>query len=109
MRNGGMDGPKGAVRILASQFILMTTSSVKKLLRKKGFKSRRKGSDSVFFYWSDKPGTIQPHQTTTKVQNNGGGVMFWGCITADGPGHGKVTLRPTYASHRHDNLHKWAE
>ena len=42
MRDGGMDGPKGAVRILASQFILMTTSSVKKLLRKKGFKSRRK-------------------------------------------------------------------
>ncbi|KAG2191415.1 hypothetical protein INT46_008104 [Mucor plumbeus] len=90
IRNGRMDGPKGAVRFLASQFIPMTTSGVKKMLRKKGFKARRKrkwvfsdetrvnmwGSDSVSFYWSDKPGTMQPHQTTTKVQNNGDGVMF---------------------------------
>ncbi|KAG2198234.1 hypothetical protein INT46_009013 [Mucor plumbeus] len=50
------------------------------------------GCRNVSFYWSDKPGTIQPHQTTTKVQNNGGGVMFWGCITADGPGYGKIHL-----------------
>ncbi|KAG2193895.1 hypothetical protein INT46_007272 [Mucor plumbeus] len=118
-----MDRSKGAVRFLASQSIPMTTSGIKKMLRKKGFKSRRKvktnmvsrddkkvrlawakahihytvtdwrkwvfsdetrvnmwGSGSVSFYWFDKPGTIQPHQTTTKVQNNGVGVMFWGCI-----------------------------
>jgi len=56
------------------------------------------GSDSVSFYWSDKPGTMQPHQTTTKVQNNGGGVMFWGCITADGPGYGTVILEGTINS-----------
>ncbi|KAG2211748.1 hypothetical protein INT46_010609 [Mucor plumbeus] len=119
IRNGKMDGPKGAVRFLSSQFIPMTASDVKKMLRKKGFKARRKvktnmvsrdnkkvrlawakahrhymvtdwrkwvfsdetrmnvwGSDSVSFYWSDKPGTMQPHQTTTKAQNNGGEVMF---------------------------------
>ncbi|KAG2211510.1 hypothetical protein INT46_008639 [Mucor plumbeus] len=136
-----MDEPKGAVRFLASQFIPMTTSGVKKMLRKKGFKARRKvktnmvsrdnkkvrlawakahrhctvtdwrkwvfsdgtrvnmwGSDSVSFYWPDKPGTMQPHQTTPKVQNNGGGVMFWGCITADGPGYGTVILEGTINS-----------
>ncbi|KAG2210649.1 hypothetical protein INT46_011549 [Mucor plumbeus] len=122
IRNGRMDGPKGAVSFLASQFIPMTTSGVKKMLRKKGFKAIRKahrhytvtawrkwvlsdetrvnmwGFDSVSFYWSDKPGTMQPHQTTTKVQNNGGGVMFWGCITADGPGYGTVILEGTINS-----------
>jgi hypothetical protein len=42
IRNGRMDGPKDAVRFLASQFIPMTTSGAKKTLRKKGFKARRK-------------------------------------------------------------------
>ena len=45
------------------------------------------GSNSVSYYWSDKPGRMQPHQITTQVQNNGGGVMFSGCINAEGPGY----------------------
>ena len=135
IRNGRIDGPKGAVRFLASQNISMTNDGVKKMLRKKGFKARRKaktnfisstnmklrlswakahrhltvadwrrwvfsdetrvnmwGSDGVEYYWSDKPGTLQPHQIQSRVQNNGGGVMFWGCITADGPGYGTTIL-----------------
>ncbi|KAG2211794.1 hypothetical protein INT46_007978 [Mucor plumbeus] len=128
-----MDGPKGAVSFLASQFILITTSGVKKMLRKKGFKARRKahrhytvtdwrkwvlsyetrvnmwGLDIVSFYWSDKPGTMQPHQTTTKVQNNGGGVMFWGCITADGLGYSTVILEGTNKAspHKSDATRDW--
>jgi transposase len=141
IKNGRIDGLKGAVRFLASQDVPMTTSGVKRMLRKKGFKARRKvltnmishdnqkarlawakahrhytvadwrnwvfsdktrvnmwGSDSVSFYWSNKPGTMQPHQTTTKVQNNGGGVIFWGCITADGPGYGTAILEGTIDS-----------
>ena len=26
------------------------------------------------------------------MQNNGGGVLFWGCITADGPAYGSTVL-----------------
>ena len=119
----------------------MTNDGVKKMLRRKGFKARRKvktnmiskdnqklrlawakahrhlsisdwrkwifsdetrvnmwGSDGVSYYWSDKPGTMQPHQITPKVQNNGGGVMFWGCITSEGPGYGTTILEGTIDS-----------
>ncbi|KAG2196738.1 hypothetical protein INT46_004656 [Mucor plumbeus] len=121
-----------------SQNVSMTNDGVKKMLRRKGFKARRKvktnmiskdnqklrlawakahrhlsisdwrkwifsdetrvnmwGSDGVSYYWSDKPGTMQPHQITPKVQNNGGGVMFWGCITSEGPGYGTTILEGT--------------
>ncbi|KAG2214511.1 hypothetical protein INT46_005130 [Mucor plumbeus] len=56
------------------------------------------GSDGVSYYWSDKPGTMQPHQITPKVQNNGGGVMFWGCITSESPGYGTTILEGTIDS-----------
>ncbi|KAG2191455.1 hypothetical protein INT46_010647, partial [Mucor plumbeus] len=141
IRNGRIHGPKGAARFLASQNISMTNDGVKKMLRRKGFKARRKvktnmiskdnqklrlewakahrhlsindwrkwifsdetrinmwGSDGVSYYWSDKPGTMQPHQITPKVQNNGGGVMFWGCITSEGPGYGTTILEGTIDS-----------
>ena len=141
IRNGRMNGPKDAVQFLASQNVSMTSDGVRKMLRKKGFKARRKvktnminrdnrkrrlawakarrhltvsdwrswvfsdetrvnmwGSDGVSYYWSDKPGTMQPHQITTQVQNNGGSVMFWGCITADGPGYGTTILDGTIDS-----------
>jgi len=120
IRNGKMNGPKAAVKFLASQGVSMTNGGVKKMLRKKGFKARRKvntnlinkanmklrlawakahrhytaadwrrwvfsdetrvnmrGSDGASYYWSDKPGTMRPHQINTQVQDNGGGVMFW--------------------------------
>ena len=139
--NGKMDGPKAAVKFLASQGIPMTNGGVKKMLRRNGFKARRKvktnmisktnmklhlawakihrhykvadwhkwvfsdetrvniwGSDGISYFWSDKPGTMRPHQIKTHVQNNGGGVMFWGCITADGPGYGTTILEGTMKS-----------
>jgi hypothetical protein len=43
------------------------------------------GSDSESFYWSDVPGTNRPHQVQPLVQGSGDGVMFWGCISGDGP------------------------
>ena len=116
-----MDGPKAAVKFLASQGSPMTNDGVKKMLRRNGFKARRKvktnmisktnmklrlawakahrhykvadwrkwvfsdetkvnmcGSNGVSYYWSDKPGTMRPHQIKTQVQNNGSGVLFWG-------------------------------
>ena len=42
IRNERMDGPKGAVKFLASQKIAMTNDGVKKLFRKKASKARRK-------------------------------------------------------------------
>ena len=141
IRNGKIDGPKGAVQILASQGVSMTIDGVKKMLRKKGFKARRRvktnmisadnrklrlawakahrhyqiadwrkwvfsdetrvnmwGSDGISYYWSDKSGTMRPHEVKTQVQNNGGGVMFWGCITADGPGYGTTVLEGSIKS-----------
>ena len=141
IRNGKMDRPKAAVKFLASQGISMTYDGVKKMLRRNGFKARRKvntnlitqtnmklrlawakahrhynaadwsrwvfsdetrvnmwGSDGVSYYWSDKPGTMRPHQIKTQVQDNGGGVMFWGCITAEGPGYGTTILEGTINS-----------
>ena len=35
---------------------------------------------------------MQPHEIKSTVQNNGGGVMFWVCLTADGPGYGTTIL-----------------
>ena len=141
IRNGKMDGPKAAVKFLASQGIPMTTDGLKKMLRRNGFKARRKvntnlistnnikrrlawakahrhytvadwrkwvfsdetrvniwGSDGTSYYWSDEPGSMRPHQIKTRVQNNGGGVMFWGCITAEGPGYGTTILEGTIKS-----------
>ena len=56
------------------------------------------GSNGVSYYWSDKPGTMQPHQITTQVQNNGDGVMLQGCINAEGPGYGTTILGGTIDS-----------
>jgi hypothetical protein len=44
---------------------------------------------------------MQPHQIKTQVQNNGGGVMFWGCITADDPGYGTTILEGTIKSEQY--------
>ncbi|KAK4521769.1 Methylenetetrahydrofolate dehydrogenase [NAD(+)] [Mucor velutinosus] len=31
---------------------------------------------------------MQPYQVKSQMQKNDGGVMFWNCITAEGPGYG---------------------
>ena len=46
------------------------------------------GSDGNSFYWSDGDNTLLPHQMESHVQGDGGGVMFWSCITSKGPGYG---------------------
>ena len=45
------------------------------------------GSDSESFYWSNVPGTNRSHQVQPQVQGRGDGVMFWGCISGDGPSY----------------------
>ncbi|KAG2190941.1 hypothetical protein INT46_004944, partial [Mucor plumbeus] len=50
------------------------------------------GSDSESFYWSDVPGTNRPHQVRPQVQGSGNGVMFWCCISGDGPGYGTAII-----------------
>ncbi|KAG2208424.1 hypothetical protein INT46_009625 [Mucor plumbeus] len=129
VRNGSLDGPRGAQKYLRSINISMPLSGAEKLLNEIGFKAKRKnktnfvsaankklrlawvrkhrqltvsncrkwvfsdktrvnmwGSDSESFYWSDVPGTNQPHQVRPQVQGSGDGVMFWGYISGDGPG-----------------------
>jgi hypothetical protein len=39
-----------------------------------------------------------PHQTEAPVQGNGGGVVFWGMITAEGPSYGSTITKGTVNS-----------
>lgn len=50
------------------------------------------GSGGNSFYWTNGDRTMQPHQIKPQVQGNGGGVMFWSCITAEGPGYGTTII-----------------
>ncbi|KAG2209334.1 hypothetical protein INT46_000547 [Mucor plumbeus] len=56
------------------------------------------GSDSESFYWSDVPGTNQPHKVRSQVQGSGDGFMLWGCISGDGPGYSTAIIDGTINS-----------
>jgi len=61
--------------------------------KKRGFSYETRvniwGSDAKsFFYWTDRPTELMmPHQTEAQVQGDGGGVVFWGIITAEKPSY----------------------
>ncbi|KAG2198996.1 hypothetical protein INT46_005536 [Mucor plumbeus] len=59
------------------------------------------GSDSEFFYWSDVSGTNRPHQVRPQVQGIGDRVMFWGCISGDGPGYSTAIIDGTIDSNKY--------
>jgi len=129
LRNGRQDGPKAVQEYLRSIEIDMSLSGVRKLLKRMGFKPRRKiktnfiskknkplrlawakkhqhltvnqwrqwvffdktrvnlwGSDGNSYYWSDGGDILPPYQMEPHVEGDGGSVLFWGCITANGPG-----------------------
>ncbi|KAG2207089.1 hypothetical protein INT46_010489 [Mucor plumbeus] len=50
------------------------------------------GTDGNYFVWSDRDNILLPHQMEPHVQGFGGGVMFWSCITATGPGYGTTLI-----------------
>ncbi|KAG2209328.1 hypothetical protein INT46_000541 [Mucor plumbeus] len=50
------------------------------------------GTDGNSFVWSDGDNTLLPHQMEPHVQGYGGGVMFWSCIAATGPGYGTTSI-----------------
>jgi hypothetical protein len=56
------------------------------------------GSDGKAFYWTDRPTELLPHQTEAQVQGDGGGVVFWGMITAEGPSYGSTITEGTVNS-----------
>jgi hypothetical protein len=64
------------------------------------------GSDSKSFYWSDVPGTSRPHQVQPLVQGNGDWVMFWGCISGDGPGYSTAIIDGTIDSNEYVEILK---
>ena len=64
------------------------------------------GLDSQSFYWSDVPGTNRPHQVQPQVQGNGDGVMFWSCISGDGPGYGTSIIDGTIDSNEYVEILK---
>jgi hypothetical protein len=63
-------------------------------------------SDSESFYWLDGPGTNRPHQVQPQVQGSGDGVMFWGCISGDGPGYSTTITDGTIDSNKYVEILK---
>ena len=53
------------------------------------------GSDGNSHFWTDGGHILLPHQIQPHVQGDGGSVMFWGCITAEGPGYGTSITQGT--------------
>ena len=51
-----------------------------------------RGAYGSSFVWSDGDNALLPHQMEPHVQGFGGGVMFWSCITATGPGYGTTII-----------------
>ncbi|KAG2189850.1 hypothetical protein INT46_011682, partial [Mucor plumbeus] len=127
LRNGIQDGPKAVQEYLRSIEIDMSLSGVRKLLKRMGFKPRRKiktnfiskknkplrlawakkhqhltvdqwrqvnlwGSDGNSYYWSDGGDILQPYQTEPHVEGDGRSVLFYCCITANGPGYGTTVM-----------------
>ncbi|KAG2196483.1 hypothetical protein INT46_001228 [Mucor plumbeus] len=45
-------------------------------------------------------GILQPYQTELHVERDGKSVLFWGCITADGPGYGTIVMDGLYDMNR---------
>ncbi|KAG2209089.1 hypothetical protein INT46_003664 [Mucor plumbeus] len=45
------------------------------------------GSDGKSYYWTDGATELLLHQIEPHVQGDGGSVLFWGLITAEGPGY----------------------
>jgi hypothetical protein len=64
------------------------------------------GSDSESFNWSDVSGTNRPHQFQPQVQGSGDGVMFWGCISGDGPGYSTAIIDRTIDSNNYVEILK---
>lgn len=56
------------------------------------------GSDGNSYFWSDDGDILRPHEINPKVQGDGGSVMFWGCITAEGSGYGTSIIEGTINS-----------
>ncbi|KAG2195332.1 hypothetical protein INT46_007903 [Mucor plumbeus] len=48
------------------------------------------GSDGKSHYWTDDATELLLHQIESHVQGDGGSVLFWGLITAEGPGYGST-------------------
>ncbi|KAG2212053.1 hypothetical protein INT46_009427 [Mucor plumbeus] len=114
LRNGRQDGPKAVQEYLRSIEIDMSLSGVRKLLKRIGFKPRRKiktnfiskkkqvssagmGQKTLASYDGlvealDSGDILQPYQTEPYVEGDGGSVLFRGCITANGPGYGTTVM-----------------
>ena len=50
------------------------------------------GSNDNYYYWSNGGDILQPYQTKPHVEGDGESVLFWGYITANGPGYGATVM-----------------
>ncbi|KAK4518193.1 MFS domain-containing protein [Mucor velutinosus] len=81
LRSGTCDSPGAAQESLKLMGQNMSISGIRKSLRRNGFKSRRKVKTNFV------------SKTNKRLRlGNDGGVMFWSCITAEGPGYGTTII-----------------
>ncbi|KAG2189583.1 hypothetical protein INT46_009450 [Mucor plumbeus] len=103
LRNGRQDDPKAVQEYLRSIEIDMSLSGVRKLLKRMGFKpkrkiktnfiSKKKQASSAGMGQKTPESYGRPVEATEPhVEGDGGSVLFWGCITANGPGYGTTVM-----------------
>ncbi|KAG2200785.1 hypothetical protein INT46_005587 [Mucor plumbeus] len=109
LRNGRQDGPKAVQEYLRSIEIDMSLSGTKKhqhltvdQWRQWVFLDETRanlwGSDGNSYYGSDDGDILQPYLTEPHVEGDGRSVLFWGCITANGPGYGTTVMEDSVDS-----------
>ncbi|KAG2198800.1 hypothetical protein INT46_001825 [Mucor plumbeus] len=109
LQNISLNGPKGVQSYLLTLGIVMSLRDIRHILRSEGFKASRRKVKTNFVnntnnrkrcawvkryqhytYWTDGATELLPHQIESHVQGEGGSVLFWSLITAEGPGYGST-------------------
>ncbi|KAG1033560.1 hypothetical protein G6F43_013549 [Rhizopus delemar] len=81
----------GTVRMLRSMGFNAQIKKKKPLLKKCHMEARLKWAkahkDGCKYFWKRPGDKLQPHHLDLTVKGGAGSVMFWGCMTWDGPGN----------------------
>ncbi|KAG2189831.1 hypothetical protein INT46_004595 [Mucor plumbeus] len=75
---------KGIKRLVSVPEDIYTTISLECQLEEELQLNKRAKTDSGDI--------LQPYQTEPHVEGDGGSILFWGCITANGPGYGTTVM-----------------
>ncbi|KAG2212768.1 hypothetical protein INT46_010728 [Mucor plumbeus] len=89
-----VNGPKAVQEEWASNQgeKLRPTLSAKKQASSAGMGQKTPASCGRLVETVDGGDILQPYQTEPHVEGDGGSVLFWGCITANGPSYGTTVM-----------------